>query len=65
MLNPQVKVRPKYPSFSMNLHFFHAFSLVFSNQNFLGILMFGLFLFIFDHWVFVPSSSTYDSHALI
>ena len=47
------------------IHTFHAFSLKFLNSWFLGFLNFGLFLFTFDHWVFVFRWYKHDPHALI
>ena len=47
------------------IHIFHAFFMWFLNIRFLGILMFGLFFFNFNNWVFVPRPYTCDSHALI
>ena len=47
------------------IHIFHAFSLKFLNSWFLGFLNFGVFLFTFDHWVFVFRWYKHDPHALI
>ena len=62
---PQALVRPKYPFlFNLITFFMHFFKNILNIGN-LGFSIFRLFLFTFDHWVFVLRCFKHHSHALI